>query len=331
MYPRISDVFQDLFGISLSFAIYSFGAMVAVAILTAAWLSRKELDRMYRQGRIGGVSMPAEDAGKGKGKARRKGSTVIVSPSALMGPVVVLVVVLGIAGSKLFHILENLDDFAADPLGMIFSTGGLTFYGGLIFAGAAIAWYVRKKGVAIGAFADAVAPGLMLAYGIGRIGCYLAGDGDWGVCSSLADKPGWIPARLWSETFPHSILDARNAMLDDALQFENCPPGADGVYPTMLYEFGMAVVLFAVLWGLRKHPFRNWWLFSLYLVFNGAERFLIEQIRVNNVFELFGMDVTQAEIIAALTFLAGVAGLVATSRRREPEVPVASGGAASTG
>ena len=104
----------------------------------------------------------------------------------------------------------------------------------------------------------------------------------------------------------------------DAAIIENCPPAADGVYPTMLYEFAMAAVLFAVLWRLRKHPYRAGWLFSLYLVFNGLERFVIEQIRVNNVFELFGMPVTQAEVIATVIFLAGVFGLSRTWKRRTP-------------
>lgn len=327
MYPRISDLFEDLFGFAFPIPIYSFGAMVALAILIAAWLSRRELDRMYGDGRIGGVRLSVNDRDKSK---RRRAGGQVASPSALMGTVVVLVVVLGIAGSKLFHILENLDDFAADPVGMIFSTGGLTFYGGLLCAGLGVAWYVRKNGVSVGAFADAIAPGLMLAYGIGRIGCYLAGDGDWGICSNLEAKPGWLPAWLWSETFPRSILDPGNTMTNDALVFEQCPPGADGVFPTMLYEFGMAAVLFGVLWAFRKHRFRNGWLFSLYLVFNGVERFLIEQIRVNNVFELLGIRVTQAEIISTLILLAGVVGLVLTTRSRVQDAPRAPSEVAST-
>ena len=143
-------------------------------------------------------------------------------------------------GSKLFHILENLDRFAEDPAGMIFSTGGLTFYGGLIVAGLWIAWYVRQKGLRIPDVADAIAPSLLLGYGIGRIGCYLAGDGDWGICSSLANKPGWLPDWLWSETFPNNILNLDVAQRC-ALEYG---PQYDGVFPTMLYEFAMAAALF---------------------------------------------------------------------------------------
>lgn len=297
MYPRISDLFQDLLGIELPFPIYSFGLMLAVAILTAAWLTGRELDRMYRTGRIGGVRVPVDDE-----KGRRRGRTREASPSVLVGTIAVIAAVGGIVGAKVFHILENLDEFALDPLGMIFSSGGLTFYGGLIVAGGAIAWYLRKKNLSIGAFADAIAPSLMIGYGIGRIGCHLAGDGDWGIAADVAAKPDWLPMWLWAETYPNAIIG----------------PPPEPVYPTSIYEFVMAGLLFAVLWAVRKHPYKGGWLFSLYLVFNGIERFLIEQIRVNNVLDFILFQATQAEVIATLTILTGLAGLVFFSKRREP-------------
>lgn len=295
MYPRLSDIFKDLFGITLPFPIYSFGAMLAVAFLVAAWLFRKQLDRLYEVGRVPGVRVKLPDE-----KKKRK-TVRVVSPSALVGTITVIAVVAGIVGAKVFHVLENLPSFARDPLGMIFSTGGLTFYGGLIVAAGSISWYVRKKGLPLGGVADAVAPSLMLAYGIGRIGCHLAGDGDWGITSNLAAKPGWIPTWLWAEDYTNNIL---GVTLPEP-----------GVYPTSLYEFMMCLALFGVLWALRKHPFLSGWLFFLYLVFAAVERFLIEQIRVNNTFDLFGMTWTQAELISVLLFVVGLAGLVRTSRR----------------
>lgn len=326
MYPYITDIFDDLLRFKSPITLFSFGFMVAVAVMVAAWLLQKELDRLYGAGLIGGVLVRNPQATP-KGSARtssarkssharipRDGERVTVSPSQLVGTITVLTVVVGFAGAKAFHILENTDQFAADPWGMIFSSGGFTFYGGMILATAAVMWYVRSKGLPVLRVADAAAPGLMLAYGIGRIGCYLAGDGDWGVCSDLAEKPSWLPGALWSETFDRNILGP-NRQPVDVLEYMNCPAGADGVYPTMLYEFGMALVIFLVLWAIRRHRHAAGWLFGVYLIFNGIERFAIEQIRVNNVGSLLGMQVTQAEVIAVLMALAGVAVVLATYRR----------------
>ena len=293
MYPRLFEIPLPVFG---TVTIYSFGFMVVVAVMAAAWLAGRELDRMYRKGRIGSVRVPVEDD---KGRTR----TQEVSPSVLIGTVATIAMIAGILGAKLFHILENLDLFFQDPLGMIFSTGGLTFYGGLIVAGFSIAYYLRRHNQSWRDFADALAPGLMLAYGIGRIGCHLAGDGDWGIPADLSLKPDWLPTWLWAETYPNNILGVDIA-----------PPG---VYPTSIYEFVMAALLFAALWAVRKHPYKAGWLFALYLVFNGIERFLIEQIRVNNVLDFVFFRATQAEVIAVCTVLLGFAGLVLTWKRRD--------------
>jgi phosphatidylglycerol:prolipoprotein diacylglycerol transferase len=315
LYPFISDILRDLFGFESPIEIFSFGFMVAVAVLVAGWLLQKELDRMYRADLIGGVLIRnPEKSRKGSGKRDAGGEELLtVSPSHLVGTITVLTIFVGFAGAKAFHILENTSQFAADPWRMIVSSGGFTFYGGMIMATVVIMWYVRSKNLSMLRVADAAAPGLMLAYGIGRIGCYLAGDGDWGVCSDLAEKPSWLPAALWSETFDRNLLGPNRQPID-VLEYMNCPPAADGVYPTMLYEFAMAVAIFLVLWSIRKHRHAAGWLFGVYLIFNGLERFAIEQIRVNNVGSLLGMQVTQAEVIAVLVAVVGVA--VAVFARR---------------
>ncbi len=302
MYPRIVEL---PFGIT----IYSFGLMVALAILTASWLTTLEVRRYQENGMLGPIRAPRKKQPTGKkDRKAKKGQLETVQSSEFVGTLTVIAAVMGIAGAKLFHILENLGDFFADPMGMIFSRGGLTFYGGLIVAGVSIAYYARSRGVSARLLADAIAPGLMIAYGIGRIGCHLSGDGDWGIQSYLSEKPGWIPAWLWSETYPNNILG-------------QTLPG-DGVYPTPIYELAMALLLFGILWALRKHPRQFGWLFSVYLIFNGVERFLIEQIRVNVTFPLFGRDTTQAELISAVLVLAGILGMVATWKKRVPLVPV---------
>jgi phosphatidylglycerol:prolipoprotein diacylglycerol transferase len=288
MYPRLSDLFRDLLGVAPPVTIYSFGVMVATAILVGIWLAARELDRKYEAGILDGVQV-------GSGRDRTE-----ASPSALAGTLAVIAAAAGIAGAKLFTILGNPGRFFLDPAGMLFSMGGLTFYGGLIVAAGAIIWYLRRHDLSIPPVADAAAPSLMLAYGIGRVGCHLAGDGDWGIAADLALKPDWMPMWLWGETYPNAIVG----------------PPEQPVYPTSVYEALAATLLFGVLWALRKHPFQAGWLFSLYLVFNGIERFLIEKIRVTAEYQLFGMTPTQAEIISVLLFGAGVAGLIVTWERR---------------
>lgn len=219
---------------------------------------------------------------------------ITASPSYLVGTYVMLAIFVGFVGAKFFHILENLNDFFIAPGEMIFSSGGFTFYGGLVVAAWAIVYYSRRKGLSVGRVADAVAPGLMIAYGIGRIGCHLSGDGDWGIAADIAAKPDWFPMWLWAEDYANNILGRDLS--------------AAPVYPTPIYEFLAASLIFAVLWVMRDHRYRAGWLFFVYLIMSGAERLLIEQIRVNNTFPLFGMEVTQAEVISVILIAIGIVG-----------------------
>ena len=90
------------------------------------------------------------------------------------------------------------------------------------------------------------------------------------------------------------------------------PPG---VYPAPIYETAMALVLFGLLWAMRRHPFRHGWLFAVYLVLAGAERLLIEQIRINPVLDFMGLHATQAEMISGVFIALGIAGLALLTRR----------------
>lgn len=293
MYPRISDLFSDLLGFEFPVPIYSFGLMVAIGLMTGAWLLQRELDRLHGLGIVDSISI--DDPEKPKGGKKTRIRKIQVSPSFLVGTMTMLAIAGGFAGAKLFHILENLGDFYANPTGMIFSTGGFTFYGGLILAAFMVARYVRKKGLSVPIVADAIAPGLMMAYGVGRIGCQLSGDGDWGIPANLAAKPDWLPMWLWGETYPNNIL--------------NIDLSAAPVYPTPLYELLAATILFAILFRFRDHRHMAGWLFWFYITLNGVERFFIEKIRVNNRFDLLGITMTQAEIIALAFVVVGLFGM----------------------
>lgn len=107
-----------------------------------------------------------------------------VWPHERVGDMTVMAAIFGFGGAKIFHNLENWNDFVADPIGALLSFSGLTFYGGLICAAIAIMIYSKRQGISLRHLVDAFAPALMIAYAIGRIGCQVSGDGDWGIPNS---------------------------------------------------------------------------------------------------------------------------------------------------
>ena len=109
---------------------------------------------------------------------------VRIWPHDRVGDMVILAAIFGFLGAKIFHNLENWTEFWKSPIEALLSFSGLTFYGGLICATAAIVYYARKHKISVRHLADSIAPALMLAYAVGRIGCQVAGDGDWGILNS---------------------------------------------------------------------------------------------------------------------------------------------------
>lgn len=238
-----------------------------------------------------------------------------VPPSQHVGNMTVAAAIGGIIGAKLFHLLENPDQFATMFSSSSSFFSGLTMYGGLIVGGAAVIWYAKKNNLTIKHIIDSAAPGLMLAYGIGRIGCHIAGDGDWGIANTTP-KPNWLPDWLWSYSYPNNVNGVLGPQQGGttAIKITNgdcyegfCTMLDPGVYPTSLYEFMMCMVLFVILWFLRKRIDVPGIIFSLYLIFNGIERFTIEKIRVNE--RLWGTNITQAEIISSFLVVLGFIGI----------------------
>ncbi len=116
--------------------------------------------------------------------ARPEERTIRIWPHDRVGDMVIFAAVFGFLGAKIFHNLENWNEFWKNPIEALLSFSGLTFYGGLICAAIAIFFYSRKHKIGFRHLCDAAAPALLLAYGIGRIGCQVAGDGDWGILNS---------------------------------------------------------------------------------------------------------------------------------------------------
>jgi phosphatidylglycerol:prolipoprotein diacylglycerol transferase len=192
----------------------------------------------------------------------------------------------GIVGSRLDFVLENWDEVSDDVLGNLFSGSGLVWYGGAIGGAIGVliwAWWRRMLNLTL---LDICAPGLAIGYAIGRIGCQLSGDGDYGVAW---DGP-------WAMAYPHGTVAT------DAT-----------VHPTPIYEtLAMGLVTY-VLWRLRT-GLQPGLLFALYLGLAGAERFLVEFIRRNDDVAL---GLTQAQLLSVVMMLAGVVWFAVKANRGE--------------
>ena len=265
------------------FAIPTFGLMVACAMLCAYFVLRADLARR-------GI------ATKNSGEAE-----ALISFPCLAGFV----------GAKLYHLLESPAEFFADPVHLLFSPYGFAWFGGLLAGFAAfafVAWRIIKHNAAAGhcvtllTIFDAGSPAATLGYGIGRIGCLLSGDGDYGIPTSLP----------WGMSFPNGLV-----------------PTVERVHPTPIYEFIAACVIAWLLWNMgapgggsaraKERASRNMdkgthaiaafdrqpgEVFAAYLVLSGVARFLVEFIRINPR-SFLGMS--NAQTAAAVSVIAGAA------------------------
>lgn len=247
-----------------------------------------------------------------------------VHPYELMSSILLWAAVWGFAGAKLFNGLENWDEFMRDPVGMLIGFSGLTFYGGLICGGAAVLYIAYKHGVKPLDMLDIGAAGMMLSYALGRVGCQMSGDGDWGI-PNLAAKPNWLswaPDWMWSFRFPHNVneQDPGNVIPNCVGKF--CNELKLPVYPTSFYESVVCLLLFAFLWSIRHKIKAPGVLFGIYMILNGVERFFIELIRVNTRYHIAGLpSFTQAELISSIMVIGGIA-LVITGLNKFKKAPL---------
>jgi phosphatidylglycerol---prolipoprotein diacylglyceryl transferase len=236
----------------------TFGLMLALAMLAAYFVLRADL-------------------------ARRG---IAPKTSSLAESLIAIPCLAGIIGAKLYHVLESPHELFADPWGLLFSQFGFAWFGGLLAGFAAYLWLAWRQSTPLLTMLDAGSPAAALGYGIGRIGCLLSGDGDYGIPTSLP----------WGMSFPNGLV-----------------PTTVRVHPTPIYEFIVATAIAWWLWRLGRHsaipaatdasgrtkPLPPGMVFAAYLVSTGAARFLVEFIRINPR-SLFGLTNAQAASLVSI-------------------------------
>ena len=252
MYPEILKIGP--------LTIYSYGLMAALGFLLAGFLLEREFVRVGRKKELAG--------------------TIIIA--AMIG---------GIVGSKIYFLIENPSLLKEDFFGSVFSGAGLVWYGGLLGGLLAVTWWIKKKGIPFLLVADLLAPLLLLGQGMGRIGCFLAGDGCYG-------PPSDVP---WAMAFPNGVI-----------------PTMQRVHPTPLYDAILLISLFFVMWFIRKKAFKPGTLFGIFGMFMGTERFFTEFFRTNPR-DIFGM-LTQAQFFSIVLFICGLGLIIYVNKiKKYPE------------
>jgi phosphatidylglycerol---prolipoprotein diacylglyceryl transferase len=240
--------------------IYSLGFLWALGALAAVWILRLELKRYGYDPEIAASVVTAAAIG-------------------------------GLLGARLLFILEEWESFTQAPFDFIFSGAGFSWYGGLLGGALAAAWIFQRNKLPLAQAADMAAPALALGYGIGRIGCFLAGDATWG-------KVSYVP---WAMAFPKAVSGWA-----DPLTGTPYPPEVR-VHPTQLYELGQSLFVFAILWVLRKRQYPPGTIFSLYLFLAGSMRFIVEFWRAN---PLVGLGMTEYQGVSLALIALGLLQLL---------------------
>jgi phosphatidylglycerol:prolipoprotein diacylglycerol transferase len=202
--------------------------------------------------------------------------------------IVLAATILGFVGGKLYFLAEHLGNLSPHSFG----SSGFTWYGGLIAGVVTVVVMARRYGLPLAELAGVTAAPLSLAYGVGRIGCFLSGDGSYG-------RPSDLP---WALAFPDGTM-----------------PTVVPVHPTALYEAIVALLLGGLLWAVRTR-WAPLTVFGTYAVISGVARFLVEEIRINPEF-LFGL--TQPQLWSLALVAVGI-GLLLSRSSTSPRTPTAA-------
>ena len=292
MFPTLHYLLKYLTGWDIPLPIPTFGACMALSF----WAAYIVFTAEFRRKRALGAIPP-------------------LRVSSLMDRLLLACGIAGFAGAILFAKLDDTRGLGAHPLRWLLSYNGLTYFGALIGGALTYLYITHRRGISLAVAADIGSPGMMLAYGLGRIGCQLSGDGDWGVVNTHVRPEwlGWLPDWAWAYRYPHNVMH-RGIYIPGCVD-TYCTQLALPVYPTSLYESVVCLLLFGLLWFLRRRITRPGVLFAVYALLTGLERLWVESIRINPIYTLFGWRLTQAQWIALLAIGIGVTVLIRSFRK----------------
>jgi len=240
------------------FKLYSFGLMAALAMIVPGLVLVRPL-------------------------IRRRGVTADFAYE-----LIVAAAIGGFVGARIYYLIENYAAIKADFWGTAFGGIGFVWYGGLIGGFLAVVGWTLVRRIPLDIVANAMAPAVAMGYAIGRIGCQLAGDGDYGKVSGLP----------WAMGYPHGTVPT--------------PPGVR-VQPTPIYEVIVMSFVVWILWRLAtRYDKSGWWTFGWFLILSAVERFAVEFVRRNPV---WFAGLTQPQWMAMVSVIIG-AGLVVALRKR---------------
>lgn len=249
-------MYPELFKIG-PITIHSFGVMAMLGFLACTLLLRREYARMK------------------------------INPDHANN-IIIAAIIGGFVGARLYFIIEHWSDFLADPVDMIFSGAGLVWFGGFLGGAIGVIWMLRRNRLPMLKSLDILGVLVLLGHAIGRIGCQLAGDGDYGPPSDLP----------WAMAYPNGVV-----------------PTPVPVHPTPIYDFILLISFFSILWILRHRVKIPGQLFGLALVAMGVERFITEFFRTTPKLAFGWM--TLAQIISVGLILAGVSVYLMQQRGRQ--------------
>ena len=236
--------------------------------------------------------------------------------------IILLLVVAGLAGSKLYHLLETPSEFFSNPIGLFFSSYGFAWFGGFLGGLAVLLWLARHHRVPILALLDACSPAAALGYAIGRLGCLLSGDGDYGIATNLPWGMAFPPLEAGCRV-PHFVCLIHGSLeASYGTTVGLATHAIVRVHPTPIYEFIVGTLIAWFLWRRGAERLRDkapgGAVLAEYLVLTGLARFLVEFIRINPR-SAFGV-LTNAQVVSLLSIVAGVA-LFFTVRARSAVSP----------